>query len=195
MADFSRGNPPLPTIPDAITHLAATYSLGSFSKVYRAHYQDRTRAMLIGCPLLILGPVVLCLGAIALFTLSYGISDALGLRGSTNAPQFIAYGIFLVVMGIVARVAIPAAWRINASGTVVYLFQNGIIYSKGKHPTLLHWQQITSGKMDQTSRVTPERLVLKTVDRRVITIHTLADIHELARRIQQAIAQGQQARQ
>jgi len=146
--------------------------------------------MLIGCPLLILGPVVLCVGVIALFSFSYVISDALGLQGNRNVPQYIAYGTFLVVIGILARVAIPAAWRLNASGTVVYLFENGIIHSRGKQPTLLHWQQIVSGKMNQTSRMTPERLVIQTVDRRTIVVHTLSDIHELARRIS---AQGQQA--
>src|SRR5882724_5194502 len=121
MADFSPAKPPVPplasTLPDDIAYLAATHSFGSFHKVYRAHYRNRVRAMLIGCPLLILGPVVLCVGVIALFSFSYVISDALGLQGNRNVPQYIAYGTFLVVIGILARVAIPAAWRLNASGT------------------------------------------------------------------------------
>jgi hypothetical protein len=79
VADTSPGQSPVQplvsTIPDDIARLAAMYSLGPFFKVYRA--QERTRAMLIGCPILILGPPFLCGGLIALFTLSYAISEAI----------------------------------------------------------------------------------------------------------------------
>jgi hypothetical protein len=36
-------------------------------------------------------------------------------------------------MVVFASVAISAGWTINASGTVVYLFQNGIIQSRIPH--------------------------------------------------------------
>ena len=54
------------------------------------------------------------------------------------------------------------------------------------------WRQIISAQMNQTSRITPQKLVIKTDDYRTITVHSLIDISDLARKIQRATAQAQQ---
>jgi hypothetical protein len=189
MAYTPPGQPLAPTIPDDVVRLAAMYPLGPFIKAYRA--QERTRAMLIGCPIIILGPPLLCGGLIALLSLSYAISEQMGLKGSDNVPQIIAGGMALVLMAAFARVALPVAWTINASGTVVYLFQNGIIHSKGAQPALLFWPHIVSGQFFRAYRYSPTKLVIKTLDRRTITLHSITDLNELAGKVQQALAHRQ----
>lgn len=190
MSDTFPNKPPVPPLttglPDDIAHLAAMYAFGPFAKAYRA--QERARALLIGCPLLLLGPPVLCVGLVALMTSSYAIADAMGLKGDTNIPQVIAFILALIILVVFGSVAIPAGWRINASGTSVYLFQNGIIHRKGAQSTPLHWQQIASGQYIRANRSTPAKLVIKTVDGRAIVLHSIPGLKELADRVQQALA-------
>lgn len=179
--------PPLTTtMPDDIAHLAAMYAFGPFTKAYQA--QERARALLIGCPLLLLGPPLLCVGLVALLTSSYVIADAMGLKGDTNLPQIIAFVLALIILVVFAGVAIPAGWRINASGTSVYLFQHGIIHRKGAQSTPLYWQQIARGQYIQANRSTPAKLVIKTVDGRAIVLHSIPGLKELSDRVQQALA-------
>jgi hypothetical protein len=108
--------------------------------------------------------------------------------GKSNVPQLVAWVITLIVMGLFAGVAVQHAWTINASGTVVYLFQNGLIHSKGAQPTLLFWLQIASGEFFQARQYNPAKLVMKTFDRQALTLHSLQDLSELANRVQQALA-------
>ncbi len=185
------GQPSDSNIPGEVARLAATYSLGPFFKAYRA--EERTRAMLIGCPILILGFPLVCGVSITLVVLSYGISHAIGITGHYNIPQLILGGIALFIMGIFGRVAIRAGWTINASGTVVYLFQNGIIHSKGARQMLLLWQHIVRGQLLDATGIYPPILVIKTLDRRIIRLHSVNDLSELAERVQQALAHRQLA--
>jgi hypothetical protein len=87
--------------------------------------------------------------------------------------------------------SIPAGWKINASGTVVYLFQHGIIHRKGSQTNLLFWQQIASAQLISAFRYRPTMFEIKTVDRRTITLHSIRDLRELAGRVQQALAHRQ----
>lgn len=180
------GQAPDTSIPDAIVGLAAWYSLGPFIKAYWA--QERTRAMLVGCPILILGPPFLCVGLVALLSFSYGIAAQMGLTGDDNAPQLIAVGIAFIALAVFAVKAVPAAWTINASGTVVYLYQNGMIHTKGARTTPLPWQHIATARLLRAYRYNPTKLVIKTLDRRTITLHSIKDLRELAGRVQQALA-------
>jgi hypothetical protein len=182
--------PPASTIPDDVARLAAMYSLGYFFKAYQA--EERRRALLIGCPIIVLGPPILCVGLTALMTFSYAISEQMGLVGDNPAPVAITGIIAIIIMLVFARIAIPAGWNINASGTVVYLFQNGIIHRKGAQTTLLFWQQITKAQLTNAFRYRPTTFVIKAVDRRTITLHSINDLRELAGRVQQAIAHRQQ---
>jgi hypothetical protein len=184
--------PPAWSMPDDVARLAAMYSMGPFFKAYYA--EKRSRALLIGCPVIILGPPLLCGGLTALLVSSYAISEQMGLNGLNNTPQLIAGGIAIVIMAIFARLVIPLGWKINASGTSVYLFQNGIIHSKGTQTTPLFWQHITSAQLMRPFRYNPRKLVLKTFDKRTITLHSIPDLAELEGRVQQMLAYRQARR-
>ena len=172
MAHIPSGQPfvqlPTPGIPDDIVRLASAYPFGQFFKAYQT--EKRSRAMLRGCLTLIGG-----LGAL--------IASVLLLNYLLSLPYAIAYIIFLAGMSALLGLARNVGLALRASGSSVYLFQNGIIYSKDAQRTPLFWQQIASGERRDTTMY-----LIHTSDGRIIRLHRIKELDELASRIQQALA-------
>lgn len=172
MAHIPSGQPfvqlPTPTIPDDIVRLASTYPFGQFFKAYQT--EKRSRTMLRGCLILIGG-----LGAL--------IASVLILNSMLSLPYAIAYVIFIAGMSAFIGLARKVGLAIRASGTSVYLFQNGIIYSKDAQCTPLFWQQIARGERRDTTMYH-----IHTLEGRTIRLHRIKDLDELASRIQQALS-------
>ena len=82
MPSIPSGQQAVSAIPDEIAHLAAMHSLGPFFKAYRA--QARARAMLIGCPILIVGPALACAGLATFVVFSNQLFRQMSLDSKTG---------------------------------------------------------------------------------------------------------------
>jgi hypothetical protein len=156
-----------PVIPGDTVRLALSYPFGPFFKAYKA--EKPSRAMFRGCLLMVISMVVL--PAIPLI-----LSFLLGL------PKAVVYPVFIVVLNVLLGLAWRTGLAIHASGTEVYLFRNGIIYSKGAQRLPLFWQQIEGVQKSW------DKYLIRTRDGRTITLYPLNDLDELTSRIQQALA-------
>jgi len=155
-------------LPDDVAQIAATNQLGSFSRSYR-QTQSVSEVVLDGSVILIF---ILALFSMFLYFI-------LNLRGSL---------IFSFMVASITATIFTIIRAVKASKNVVYLFQNGIIYSQNERHTPLPWPQIASYKMRRGVLYTPlDRCIVKTKKGRTIFLGNLAEYEELATSIKNSI--------
>jgi len=155
------------TPPDEVAQITATNQLGSFSQSY--HVQSPSQAVLDSLTLILLCVFIILVCCI--FILHVGGDLILAFTAATGAGALIS--IFRAV---------------KARENVVYLFQNGFIYSQREQHTPFLWSQIAG------CQIRPEwlygrldRCIVRTTTGRRIPIGNLAGYEELATNIENAV--------
>ena len=155
------------TPPDEVAQMAITNQLGSFSQSY--HAQSASHAVLDSLTLIML--CVFIIVVFCIFILHVGGDLIFAFAAATGAGT---------VISIIRAV--------QAHENVIYLFQNGTIYSHREQLTPFRWSQIAScqirsewlyGRLDQC--------IVRTTTGRRIPIGNLAKYKELATSIENVI--------
>jgi hypothetical protein len=154
------------SLPDEVAQMAATNQLGSFSQSYHV---PSGQSVLDSLTIVTLCVFIVLLFCVVIFHVVGGL-------------------VFWLMVATGTATIITIIRAVNARENVVYLFQNGIIYSRKQQYTSLLWSQIAScqrhsiwrnGRLDQG--------IIRTTTGQRFPFGNLAGYEELATSIENAV--------